>query len=71
MICWVLNPLVDAAHILAPTTAEAMDQLEIKVGVAIDEALDVITTVRIESVARSEDIAERIARIASEDRTPT
>jgi hypothetical protein len=67
----VLNPLVDAAHILAPTTAEAMDQLEIKVGVAIDEALDVITTVRIESVARGEDIAERIARIASEDRTPT
>jgi nucleotide-binding universal stress UspA family protein len=71
VICCVLNPLVDAAHIVAPTTAEAMDQLEVKVGVAIDEALeslDVTATVRIESVARGEDIAERIARIAAEER---
>lgn len=72
VICWVLNPLVDAAHIVAPTAAEAMDQLEVKVGVAIDEALeslDVTATVRIESVSRGEDTAERIARIAAEERT--
>ena len=70
VVCWVLNPLIDAADIVAPTTAEAMVQVEARANAAIDEALDGLettATVRVESVARGEDVAEHLVRIAAEE----
>jgi len=70
VVCWVLNPLVDAADVVAATTAEAMVQVEARASEAIDDALaglETSATVRIESVARGEDTAERLARVAAEE----
>jgi nucleotide-binding universal stress UspA family protein len=70
VVCWVLNPLLDAADVVAASTAEAMAQVEERASDAIDDALeglDATATVRIETVSRGEDVAERLARIAAEE----
>jgi nucleotide-binding universal stress UspA family protein len=70
VVCWVLNPLIDAADVVAPTTEEAMHQVEARVSDQIDAALEGIAadaTVRIETVARGEDVAEHLARVAAEE----
>ena len=70
IVCWVLNPRVDAADIVAATAAEAMVEVEARANAAIDEAianLEATTLVRIASVSRGEDVAERLARIAVEE----
>jgi len=70
VVCWVLNPRVDAADVVAPTTAEAMTQVEERADATIDDALtdlEASATVRIETVARGEDVAEHLARIAAEE----
>ena len=70
IVCRVLNPLVDAANVVAATTAEAMEQVEARVSDEIDEALDgfdATATVRIESVGRGEDVAEHLVRVAAEE----
>ena len=70
VVCWVLNPLVDAAGVVAPTTAAAMSEVEARASATVDEALsgvDATATVRLETVTRGEDVAERLARIAAEE----
>ena len=70
IVCWVLNPLVDAADVVAPTTAEAMKQVVERTQAAIEDALTDIeasAVVRVESVERGEDVAERLATIAADE----
>jgi len=70
VVCWVMNPRIDAADIVAATTDEAMKQVEADASAAIDEALaglETSATVRIETVARGEDVAEHLARVTAEE----
>lgn len=70
VVCWVLNPRLDAADIVAATTAEAMVQVVQQAQSTIEDALtdlEASATIRVESVERGEDIAEHLANVAAEE----
>lgn len=69
VICWVLDPRVDASDVVAPSTDEAMVEVERRSRALVAERLvelDVASEVRIEQVDRGEDVAERLAKVAGE-----
>ena len=70
VVCWVLNPRVDAADVVAATTAEAMVQVVAEAQSSIEDALTDLeagAVIRVESVERGEDVAEHLARVAADE----
>ena len=71
LLC-VLNPLIDAADVVAPTTVEAMVVVRQQVQDALTDAATAValdsarTTIDVVEVERGEDTAEAIERMAAE-----
>lgn len=70
MLLHVLDPRVDASHVQAPTTREAMAEVTRQVQAEAQEfgagLMDGVK-VRVEAVQRGEDIPEAILRVAGEE----
>ncbi|MGE3858344.1 MAG: universal stress protein [Dehalococcoidia bacterium] len=72
VLAQVLQPLIDAAKVMAPTTAEAMKTVEAQTRAALEAVakefeLDAAATeIVVESARRGEDDAEALERIAAE-----
>ena len=69
VICWVLDPRVDASDVVAASTDEAMLEVERRSRAELAERLtelDVAADVRVERLDRGEDVAEHLGKVASE-----
>lgn len=65
----VLNPLIDAADIVAPTTREALAKVADASRTALTarlEALDLVADVRIEQLTHGEDDWEHVVHVAQD-----
>lgn len=70
VVCWVLNPRIDAADVVAATTDEAMVEVVARSQENIEDALadlEASAMIRVESVDRGEDVGERLAKVAEEE----
>lgn len=71
VVCQVVDPRVDAADVVAPSTNAAMLEVRSRVRTAIEAAtadLGVAITVLVEELNRGEDTAERLAAVAATER---
>jgi nucleotide-binding universal stress UspA family protein len=69
VVLQVVNPLIDAAGVTAPTTHEAMQQVTAKDRAAIDARLAELglqAEVRVEAATRGEDDWEHIVHVAQD-----
>lgn len=69
VVCWVLDPRVDAADVIAASTDEAMVEVEQRARSKLAERLtdvDVPSEVRVERLGRGEDVCERLAAVTSD-----
>lgn len=69
VLCWVLDPRVDASQVVAGSTEEAMVEVERRSRAEVSERLtelDVACEVRIERLERGEDVAEHLGQVAGE-----
>jgi nucleotide-binding universal stress UspA family protein len=69
VLCWVLDRRLDAVDVIAPSTEDAMAEVERRTRETVSELLaerNLTAEVRIEEVRRGEDVAERLATVAGD-----